>query len=81
MIDEGNERGRHGTRHERREGGSERRRDWVRKGGSKGAREVNFKGGILRRVLASVQCIHKPSHNADLAIDNLLLQMKNSEQV
>ena len=46
--------------------------------GREGAREGNFKGGILRRTLAS---IHKPSHNAALAIDTLLLQMKNSEQV
>ena len=40
--------------------------------------EGNFKGGIMRRALAS---IHKPPHNAALAIDTLLLQMKNSEQV
>ena len=31
--------------------------------------------------MASIQYIHKPSHNAALAIDSLLLQMKNSEQV
>ena len=49
--------------------------------GSKGAREGNYKGGILRRALASIQYIHKPSHNAALVIDTLLLQMKNSEQV
>ena len=48
--------------------------------GIKGAMEGNFKGGILRRVLASIQYIHKPPHNAVLAID-MLLQMKNSEQV
>ena len=48
---------------------------------SKGAREGNFKGGILRLALASIQYIHKPSHNAALAIDSVLLQMKNSEQV
>ena len=47
--------------------------------GSKGAREGNFKGGILRRALASIQFIHRPSHNAALAIDTLLLQMKNSD--
>ena len=39
------------------------------------------KGGILRRTLVSIQYIHKPSHNAALSIDTLLLQMKNSEQV
>ena len=49
--------------------------------GSKGARVGNFKGGILRRALTSIQYIHKPSHNAALAIDTLLLHMKNSEQV
>ena len=49
--------------------------------GSKGAREGHFKGGILRWALASIQYIHKPSHNAALAINSLLLQMKNSEQV
>ena len=48
---------------------------------NKGAREGNFKRGILRRALASIQNIHKPSHNSALAIDTLLLQMKNSEQV
>ena len=71
-VDEGNARGRDGTRHGRREGGSQRCRDWARKGGSNGAREGNFKGGILRRALASIQYIHKPSHNAALAIDTLL---------
>ena len=44
-------------------------------------REGNFKGGILRRALASIQYIHKPSHNAALAHETLVLQMKNSEQV
>ena len=63
-----------GARKRAEEGLSEERRGQ----GSKGAREGNFKGGILRRALAS---IHKPSHNAALAIDTLLFQMKNSEQV
>ena len=49
--------------------------------GREGAREGKFKGGILRRALASIQYIHKPSHNAALAIDTLLLRMKNSVQV
>ena len=35
----------------------------------------------MRRALASIQYIHKPSHKAALAIDTMLLQMKNSEQV
>ena len=30
----------------------------MRKGGSKGAREGNIKGGILRWALASIQYIH-----------------------
>ena len=50
-------------------------------GGIERGREENFKGGILMRALASIQYIHKPSHNAALAIDTLLLQMKSSEQV
>ena len=38
-------------------------------GRSKGGREGHFKGGILRRALASIQYIHKPSHKTGLAID------------
>ena len=33
------------------------------------------------RVLANIQYIHKPSHNAALAPETLVLQIKNSEQV
>ena len=40
-VDEGNERGRDGTRHGQREGGSERRRDLARNGGEQ-------KGGKLQ---------------------------------
>ena len=36
----------------------------------------NFNVGILRRELASIQYIHKPSHNAPLALDTLVLQNK-----
>ena len=39
--------------------------------------EQGSKGGILRRALASIQYIHKPSHKAALAIDTLLLQIIN----
>ena len=39
--------------------------------GSKGAREGNFHGDILRSALTSIQYIHKPSYNAALAIDTL----------
>ena len=38
-VDDGNKRGRDGTRHGRREGGSERGRDCARKGWSKGVRK------------------------------------------
>ena len=46
-VDDGNKRGRNGARHGRREGGCERGRYCARKGWSKGARKLNFKGGIL----------------------------------
>ena len=44
-----------------------------------------MEGGKLQgrypdRELASIQYIHKPSHNAALALETLV-QMKNSEQV
>ena len=54
-------------------------REEVSRGGIERGREGNFKGGILK--LASIQYIHKPSDNASLAIDTLLLQMNNGEQV
>ena len=62
-VDDGNKRGRDGTRHGRREGGSERGRDCARKVGRKGARKCNFKGGIL-----SIQYIHTPYRNALLPL-------------
>ena len=49
--------------------------------GGEGRGGAHFKGGILIRELASIQYIHKPSHNAALAVETLVLQMKNSEQV
>ena len=49
-------------------------------GGGGQGRAGNFKGGILRRTLASIQYIHKPSQNAALALETLVLQMKNNEQ-
>ena len=56
-------------------------RGWQGEGREGGqGREGNFKGGILRRELASIQYIHKPSHNAALALETLV-QMTNSEQV
>ena len=44
-------------------------------------RTANFTGGIPRRELASIQYIHKPSHNAALALETLVLKIKNSEHV
>ena len=58
-------------------GGIGRGREGAREEGEQGM-ERNSKGGIPRRALASVQYIHKPSHNADLGLDTLVLQMKNS---
>ena len=71
--EEGTGRGMDGGREEASGGGIER--------GTVGARGGDFKGGILRKALASIQYIHNPSDNAALVIDTLLLQMKNSEQV
>ena len=83
-VDEGNERGRDGTRHGWREGkmeGRKRAEEGLSQEGREQGREGNFKGGILRRALASIQYIHKPSHNAGLALETLVLQMKNNELV
>ena len=75
--EEGTGRGMDSWREEASGGGIERGME-----GSQGEREGNFNLGILRRALASIQYnIHKPPHNAALAIDTLLLQMKISEQV
>ena len=71
--------GREGGREGR--GGSEVGREGTEGGEGGQGREGNFKGGIPRRGLASIQYIHKPSHNAVLALEILLLQIKNSEQV
>ena len=49
-------------------------------------REEASGGGIERgmggnsREVSSIQYIHKPSHNAALSIDTLLLKIKNSVQ-
>ena len=88
-VDEGNERVRDGTRHGQREGkrrGRKRAEEGLseegrEQGGGEQGREGNFKGGIPRRALASVQYIHKPSHNATFGLETLVLQMKNSEHV
>ena len=71
-------------RHGRRDGkmgGRERAEDGLSEEGREQEREGNFKGGILRRALTSIQYIHNPSHNAALALETLVLQMKNSEHV
>ena len=76
-VDEGNERGRDGTGHGRREGkrgGRKRAEDGLseegREYGRKGERETS------REVVYS-QTIHKPA----LALETLVLQMTNSEHV
>ena len=61
-------------------GGIERGREGATEEGAQ-RREGNFKGGIPRSALASVQYIHKTSHNAALSHEALVLQIKNSEQV
>ena len=44
--------------------------------------EGNFKGGTLRRTLANIQyTVHTTTYNAVLALETLVLQMKNIEQV
>ena len=53
-----------------------RAEEGVSEEGRKTSREVSWGGHW-----PEIQYIHKPSHNAALAIDTLLLQMKNSEQV
>ena len=61
-----------------REGGSEGGREGGREEGSKGreGRAGHLMGGTLRRELANIQYIHKPSHNPALALETLVLQMK-----
>ena len=47
-------------------------------GGREMGTEGNFKGGTLRRTLASIQCTTlKPTHDAALAIATLVLQIQN----
>ena len=63
------------------------REEASRGGLSEEGREHGSKGGKLQGrypeedIWASIQYIHKPSDNASLAIDTLLLQMNNGEQV
>ena len=49
-------------------------------GQGEGREGGNIQGRYPGRELASIQYIHKPSHNAALALETLV-QMKNSEQV
>ena len=51
--------------------------------GRRGDREGgNFKGCTLMRTLANIQYVlHKTTHNADLAIETLVLEITNGEQV
>ena len=83
-IEGGNERERDGTRHGQREGkrvGRKQAEEGLSEEGREQGREENFKGVIPRRVLASVQNIHKLSHSAALGLQTLVFQMENSEQV
>ena len=41
-------------------------------GEGRGEEGANFTGGILMRELASIQYIHKPSHNAALTLETLV---------
>ena len=77
-MEGGSEGGREEGRGERLAGREEGRK---RGEGREGKGGGNVKGGILRRELASIQYIHKPSHNALLALETLVLQMRNSEHV
>ena len=82
-VDEGNERGREGTRHGQRElkrGGRKRAEEGLNEDGREQGRNGSKEGKETSRALASVQ-YHKPSHNAALGLETLVLQMKNSEQV
>ena len=60
---------------ERWEGGRKRAQEGLSEEGREQGREGNFKGGILRRELASIQYIHKPSHDA--ALETLVLKIVN----
>ena len=51
-----------------RQAGREGGREEAREGGRDGGREGHLMGGTLRRELANIQKIHKPSHNATLAL-------------
>ena len=62
-VDEGNERGRgEAWRKRAKEGLNE---EWR---GSKGAREGNFKGGILSSALVNIQYSHEPSQTRPLPL-------------
>ena len=81
--EEGTELGMDGAS-ERGEEGNERRREGAGRsvGGREIGREGNFKGCTLMRTLANIQyTLHKTTHSAALALETLVLKMKNSEQV
>ena len=80
--EEGTELG-EGGRVRRREGATERGRGTGRSGGGREiGTEGNFHGCTLMRTLANIQyTLHKTTHNAALAVETLVLEMKNSEQV
>ena len=82
-MDEARERGEGGSERRRREGATERGRGTGRSvGGREIGREGNFKGCTLMRTLANIQyTLHKTMHKAALALETLVLEMKNIEQV
>ena len=75
-----------GTRHGRRDGkrgGRKRTKDGLSEEGREQGREENFNLGRVypEEGTGHYMYIHKPSHNATLALATLVLQMKNNEQV
>ena len=67
---------------ERGEGGSEQRRGEQRsKGGRKGGRDGGKLQGRYPEEDTGQYTVHKSTHNEALALETLVLQMKNSEQV
>ena len=63
-------------------GGREQQREGGREGGREQGREGNSKGGTMSRTLASIQhTAHKITHNAALAFETLILQIKSGEQI
>ena len=68
-----------GGSEEEREGDEQGRSEGGREGAREQGREGNFKGGTPMSTLASIQyTAHKTTHNAALALETLVLQMKTN---